>query len=287
MPYSMTAFASQTRQFDWGTATWELRSVNHRFLEASFRLPETVRDQEMLLRDQLRNKLNRGKVDCQLQLRQSALNQAIEVDLELAQQYISAATQISQLLPGSAPLSPLDIMRWPGILQQPEVDSEQLKSNVSELFDETLTQLAEDRQREGEKLATLLNNRLDAMEEQARAVREVMPDIIATQQKKLSDRLAELRSELNPERIEQELVLIAHKADVDEELDRLQTHIGEIRNTINKSGAIGRRLDFLMQELNREANTLGSKSIAHLSSQASVEMKVLIEQMREQIQNIE
>lgn len=287
MPNSMTAFSRQSREFDWGTASWEIRSVNHRFLETFYRLPESVRDLEFQLREQTRKRLNRGKVDCSLQLLLAEQPENADVDLDAAKHCVDAIRQVSELLANPAPVSAMDIIRWPGVIRKSEVDTDTLKSDVLALFLETLETLSADRNREGEKLADIIATRLDAIDQHADEIKKAMPDIIAAQQQKITDRLAELKSELNQDRLEQELVFIAQKADVDEELDRLLLHTAEIRKTLTQSGAIGRRLDFLMQELNREANTLGSKSIAHLSSQTSVELKVLIEQMREQIQNIE
>ncbi|WP_461482545.1 YicC/YloC family endoribonuclease [Porticoccus sp.] len=287
MPSSMTAFARQTIEGPWGSAAWEIRSVNHRYLEPGFRLPETVRDIEMALRELARKHLQRGKVDCILQLNIAQESGHLAVNQALAQQYIAASQQLSGLMDNPAPVSPLDILRWPGVLKEPEIDREQLKHTLLELFGQALTQLAEGRRREGEKLAQLIEQRLDAIAVEVTAVRDKLPLLLAAQRQKILDRLAEVSANLDQDRLEQELVLLAQKADVDEELDRLETHLGEIRRVLKRSEPIGRRLDFLMQELNREANTLSSKSIASDTTNSAVELKVLIEQMREQIQNIE
>lgn len=287
MPSSMTAFARQTVESDWGTAAWEIRSVNHRYLETNFRMPETVREIEMELRELARKHLQRGKVDCSLQLHIAEGTGAIAVNDELVTQCISACEHLSSQMNNPAQVSPLDILRWPGALKEAEVDREALKTTLAELFEETLKQLSEGRQREGGKLKTLIEQRLNAITEEVDKVRHQLPLLLAAQKQKIIDRLQDVSESLDADRLEQELVFLAQKADVDEELDRLNTHLTEIRRVLTRKEPIGRRLDFLMQELNREANTLASKSIASDTTQSSVELKVLIEQMREQIQNIE
>ncbi len=286
MPSSMTAFARQTIECDWGTAAWEIRSVNHRYLETNFRMPETVRDLEMELRELTRKHLQRGKVDCSLQLNIVAGTGNVAVNQAVTQQYITACEQLAKQMHNPAPISPLDILKWPGALQEPEVDHEALKQALMSLFEDTLKQLAEGRRREGEKLKTLVEQRLDAISTEVRTVRTKLPELLAAQKQKIIDRLHDTGANLDADRLEQELVFLAQKADVDEELDRLDTHLSEIHRVLTQREPIGRRLDFLMQELNREANTLASKSIASDTTQSSVELKVLIEQMREQIQNI-
>ena len=287
MPSSMTAFARQTIECDWGTAAWEIRSVNHRYLETNFRMPETVREIEMTLRELARKHLQRGKVDCSLQLNVAQGSGNIAINDELVTQCISACEHLAQKMGNPAQISPLDILRWPGALKEAEVDRDALKQTLASLFEETLKQLKEGRQREGEKLQLLIEQRLDAIAEEVDKVRQQLPLLLAAQKQKIIDRLHEISDSLDSERLEQELVFLAQKADVDEELDRIDTHLTEIRRVLKRKEPIGRRLDFLMQELNREANTLASKSIASDTTQSSVELKVLIEQMREQIQNIE
>lgn len=287
MPSSMTAFARQTIECPWGTAAWEIRSVNHRYLETSFRMPETVRDIEMALRELARKHLQRGKVDCILQLNIAQESGDVAVNEPLARQYIAASEQLAARMNNPAPISPLDILRWPGVLKEPEIDREELKKTLLDLFTQSLEQLAEGRRREGEKLGQLIEQRLDAIAVEVTAVRGNLPLLLAAQRQKILDRLEEVCAKLDHERLEQELVLMAQKADVDEELDRLETHLAEIRRVLKRNEPIGRRMDFLMQELNREANTLSSKSIASDTTNSAVELKVLIEQMREQIQNIE
>jgi len=287
MPRSMTAFARNTTDFPWGSVTCELRSVNHRFLETGFRLPETLRQVEMSLREIARKKLSRGKVDCSIQLAFNSTDANVSADLTLAKQYIELAQQLAVQIDNPAAISPLDIMRWPGVLKEQDVESEYLQTAAIETFKVTVSQLLEGRQREGDKLADMIEQRLVGIQEQTTIVRENLPDILAHQRTRLEEKMADMKSQLDESRLEQEMVIIANRTDVDEELDRLDVHIAEIRRVLQSSDSIGRRLDFLMQELNREANTLGSKSIAGVTTQASVELKVLIEQMREQIQNLE
>ena len=287
MPRSMTAFARNTTDFPWGSVTCELRSVNHRFLETGFRLPETLRQVEMSLREIARKKLSRGKVDCSIQLAFNSTDATVSADLTLAKQYIELAEQLAAQIDNPAAISPLDIMRWPGVLKEQDVESEHLQTAAIETFKLTVSQLLEGRQREGDKLADMIEQRLVGIQEQTTIVRENLPDILTHQRARLEEKMADMKSQLDESRLEQEMVIIANRTDVDEELDRLDVHIAEIRRVLLSSGSIGRRLDFLMQELNREANTLGSKSIAGVTTQASVELKVLIEQMREQIQNLE
>ncbi len=287
MPRSMTAFARNTIEFSWGSMTCELRSVNHRFLETGFRLPETLRDIEMPLREIARKKLKRGKVDCGIQVSFNSNDASVNADLELAKRYIDIAEKVAGKISNPAPISPLDIMRWPGILKDQHLEPEILHAAAIQAYSETADQLLEGRQREGDKLAEMIEQRLAGIEKQVDIVRSHLPDILSQQRARLSEKLSELKSQLDEERLEQEMIIIANRADVDEELDRLEAHISEIRLVLKSTDAIGRRLDFLMQELNREANTLGSKSIAGVTTQASVELKVLVEQMREQIQNIE
>jgi uncharacterized protein (TIGR00255 family) len=285
--HSMTAFARRESAEAWGTLVWELRSVNHRYLEPGFRLPETFRFLETGLREQLRNSLQRGKVDFTLQFQPAVNREALAVDAELAQRYVAAAESIQRMLSAPAPLSAADILFRPGVLCESGPDREAVGAAALALFADALAELQAVRQREGAALAQFIAGRLQKMREQAAIVRAALPEILAAQKQKLRDRLAELQGELNQDRIEQELVHLAQRCDVDEELDRLETHIAEVSRIIQGRGAVGRKLDFLMQELNREANTLSSKSISTVTTQAAVELKVLIEQVREQVQNIE
>ncbi|MCT2529488.1 YicC family protein [SAR92 clade bacterium H921] len=287
MPRSMTAFARNTADFSWGSVSCELRSVNHRFLETHFRLPETLRELEMELREIARKKLMRGKIDISVQVSFNNCNDAISADMTLAKRYIDIAEQVAGQLLNPAPISPLEIMRWPGILKDQEVESEDLQRAARQTFSDTVDQLLEGRQREGGKLGEMIEQRLVGIQSQVAIVRDNLPAILEHQRLRLNEKLESLRVQVDEDRLEQEMVIIANRADVDEELDRLEAHLSEIRRVLTSRESVGRRLDFLMQELNREANTLGSKSIAGVTTQATVELKVLIEQMREQIQNIE
>lgn len=287
MPASMTGFARTTVQDQQGVIHWEIRSVNHRYLEPSFRLPDIFRELEPALRQKLREGLGRGKVDCFLTFQPVEHLSDVDVNLELARQYLDACETVSQLMADPAPISPLDILQWPGVLRHGEADTEALQQAALSGFDEALEQLRQHRRREGESLADHIRQRLNAISAITVQVRKLMPQLLEAQRNRLLTRLEELNVQLPPERLEQEVVLLAQKSDVDEEVDRLDTHVSEIFSVLKRNEPVGRRLDFLMQELNREANTLGSKSLSSQTSQLSVELKVLIEQMREQIQNLE
>ena len=287
MVHSMTAFARNEQATAHGTLSWELRSVNHRYLELSFKLPEGWRQLEPELRDRLRNALQRGKVECSLRLSLQDHNQQLQLNKTLAQQLLDTAHQLRTDIAHAAPIDVLDIMRWPGVMQSGELDGDTITKDLLAAFVDALDDQRANRQREGDELALLIEQRLSSISEIVTDLRARMPEIVSGQRDKLRSRLAELQAELDAERLEQEMALIAQKADVDEELDRLDTHVKEVRRVLKKGGAVGRRLDFLMQELNREANTLSSKAVVAESTQAAVELKVLIEQMREQIQNIE
>jgi uncharacterized protein (TIGR00255 family) len=287
MVHSMTAFARVERAGAHGTLSWELRSVNHRYLEPHLRLPDAFRDLEGALREALRQGVSRGKVECTLCLAEADAGQALQVDRERAAQLIAAAESVAGLIAQAAPLNPLEVLAWPGVLVADAADPQAMNAAALELFGEALAELKNGRAREGAELARLLNERLDAIAGEVAALRGQVPQMLAGQRRKILERFAELRAELDPQRLEQELLLLAQKSDVAEELDRLSTHVGEVRRVLRAGGACGRRLDFLMQELNREANTLGSKAFDPRSTQAAVNLKVLIEQMREQVQNIE
>ncbi|OHC27965.1 MAG: YicC family protein [Pseudomonadales bacterium RIFCSPHIGHO2_02_FULL_60_43] len=287
MIHSMTAFARAEQAGANGTLSWELRSVNHRYLEPHLRLPESFRDLEGAVREALRNGLSRGKVECTLRFSDDNAGKALQVDLERAAQLIAAAESVAGLIKQPAALNPLEVLGWPGVLVADAADPQALNQSALTLFTEALNELKKGREREGSELAKLLNERLDSILEQVVALRELVPQMLAGQRQKILDRCAEMQAELDPQRLEQELVILAQKSDVAEELDRLSTHVSEVRRVLKTGGQAGRRLDFLMQELNREANTLGSKAFDTRSTQAAVNLKVLIEQMREQVQNIE
>ena len=287
MVHSMTAFARSEQATAHGTLSWELRSVNHRYLEPHLRLPEAFRDLEGAVREALRQGLSRGKVECTLRFAEESAGKPLQVDANRARQLIAAAEQVAALIQQPAPLNPLEVLAWPGVLVADSADPQALNAAALKLFDQALGELKAGRAREGAELAKLLNERLDSILEEVAALRELVPQMLAGQRQKIETRFAEMQAELDPQRLEQELVLLAQKSDVAEELDRLSTHVSEVRRVLKAGGAAGRRLDFLMQELNREANTLGSKAFDPRSTQAAVNLKVLIEQMREQVQNIE
>ncbi len=287
MTRSMTAFARQESQQAWGTLTWEVRSVNHRFLEPHLRLPEQLRELEGALRETLRKRLSRGKVECMLRFVPEEQAQTLQVNEAFAKQLLAATEQMEQLMPVSQTINPLDLLRWPGVLEDVQIDMEEVKREALQLFNKALADLQAGREREGKELAGLIEQRLDAITLVVSDVRTKLPQILQNQRNMLRSRVADLGVDLDPQRLEQEVVLLAQKADVDEEMDRLDTHVQEVRRILKQKEPIGRRLDFLMQELNREANTLSSKSIVTDTTQSAVELKVLIEQMREQIQNIE
>ncbi len=284
---SMTAFSSREASFDWGTLLWEIRSVNHRYLDVNCRLPEKLRSLEPVVRDTVRKKLQRGKVDCTLHfVLRSEANEALEINEVVLQQYLDAVAAVNKRLDTPAATSSLDLLAKPNVIVESELDKEQLVSEATQLFNTALTEHVEGREREGKEMANFICQRLDKIDEHVATIRPRIPEIIDQQKGKLLARLEELKSELDESRLEQEIAYLAQKLDVDEELDRLVTHVNEVKRVLDEGGSIGRRLDFLMQELNREANTLSSKSITSETTLAAVELKVLIEQMREQIQNL-
>lgn len=288
MVFSMTAFARSELSTDQGNLAWELRSVNHRYLEATLRLPEAFRDLEGPLRERLRKHIARGKVECTLRFNPVAdARPDLTLNQPLLDQLIDAAGRISTQLDNPAPINPLELLAWPGVLGGEGREQVDLKAQADQLFDQALEELKQHRAREGAELRELIESRLDSMAERVTTLREMMPSLLAAHRQKLIDRFNEARLELDGTRIEQELVILAQKIDVAEELDRIDTHIQETHHVLDSKTAIGRRLDFLMQEFNREANTLGSKAIDARSTQAAVDLKVYIEQMREQVQNIE
>ena len=285
---SMTAFARQESQGEWGALQLELRSVNHRYLEISPRLPEDLRSLEPKFRERIGQHLARGKVECNLryQAPQSS-EQELPLNLDLVRQLAHASREIDAIIYNPAPINSLEILRWPGVVEALQIDQPQLQAAVLAVLDKALDELNSSREREGASLKALIEQRCDSAEAVVQAVQQRLPAIIDGQRQRLLERLHEIRQHLDPDRLEQEMAMLAQKIDVAEELDRLATHLAEVRRVLNADEPVGRRLDFLMQELNREANTLGSKSIDSETTRASVELKVLIEQMREQVQNIE
>ena len=287
MAHSMTAFARHSANGDWGSAVWEIRSVNNRYLDVNLRLPEELRGLESQFREQIANKLKRGKIDCTLKFKPEIQQESLTINFPLVAQLTAATKEIAGIVYETTALNPLDVLNWPGVLEKTDLDLETTGKAISSLMDETLDTLIETRQREGEKLAEMVESRCKAAAEQVAKIRQQMPVIIQSLNKKLHDRLQEIVDQMDETRLEQEIAILVQKIDVDEELDRLDAHISEVQRVIKQPEQIGRRLDFLMQEMNREANTLGSKSAHMDSTEASIELKVLIEQMREQIQNIE
>jgi uncharacterized protein (TIGR00255 family) len=288
MILSMTGFAAVAAELPGCSLTVELRSVNHRYLDLQLRLPDELRALDAVLREMLTAELKRGKVDCRI-----ALNHALPgattlaVDAKRVAQLRDAAAEVLRHAPGSAPLTVVDILRWPGVLTEPSLLPDALAARAVALVREALADLAASRAREGEKLAAILEDRCRAIETQIERVKPRVPAIHDAYVEKLGARLKEAGLDPDAERIKQELALFATKIDVAEEVSRLSVHIAEVRRVLAAGGSSGKRLDFLMQELNREANTLGSKSVDAELSRAALELKVLIEQMREQVQNIE
>src|SRR5579863_6239814 len=285
---SMTGFARREATGEWGTLVCELRSVNHRFLETGFRLPDELRAAEGELRARLAQKVRRGKVDCTMSYRRpSGVSGSFEVDARALERLLHAAQTVARSLQGPTTLNVLDVLRWPGVLREDGVDGEPLLAAAGALFAATLDELSAARAREGQRLRELLEQRCRALEGLIGAVRIRVPETQARARTRLKERLAELTAGVDQERLEQELALLLQRLDVDEELERLAGHVAEVRRVIGAGEPAGRRLDFLMQELNREANTLSSKSQDLEMTRSAVDMKVVIEQMREQVQNAE
>lgn len=284
MTKSMTAFARSES----GHISWEIRSVNHRYLEVGVKVPDAFRSLEIGLRNKLKARLNRGKIDCQLRIGHSQASEAnLSIDEKLLEDLTGALATIIPKLETVAPVNPLEVLKWPGLLSEPTEDEETIKRTVVELFDAALAQLIEMRSSEGAELRKIILEKLADLRSIVEQAATEAPIISARQRDKMISKLNDLKIEADPGRIEQELVIMAQKSDVAEELDRLNTHIEEVSATLDSREAVGRRLDFLMQELNREANTLSSKAVATNTTIQAVELKVAIEQMREQIQNIE
>lgn len=289
MPRSMTGFARAEATIADTTVIWELRSVNHRYLETHFRLPDTARELESTLREQLRKSLHRGKVEISLSIKSDAAdsNSDLTINLPLLRQLTTAINTVEKEAESLTPSTAIDLLKWPGVMTSPEQDREQLLEGLKSSFNEALKTLVSHREREGAEIKNMIDQRLSGISENVVEVRKILPEIQTAQQQKIKEKLDALNVEIDQSRFEQELVYLLQKSDVDEELDRLDAHVIEVKRALSDKGSIGRRLDFLMQELNREANTLSSKSIVADTTQAAVDLKVLIEQMREQIQNIE
>lgn len=287
MIYSMTAFARQEIKRDWGTAVWEIRSVNQRYLETYFRLPENFRGLENNLREKLRTRLTRGKIECSLRIESAQQIGQLQLNQALAQQVLQSLQWLKSENANEGEINLTDVLRYPGVVEAPQQDLDRISLDLLSGFDALLDEFIAMRGREGEKLQDIIGQRLTAIEAEAAKVRAQMPQILQWQRERLLQRFEEVQVQLEPQRLEQEMILLAQRVDVAEELDRLQMHVKETQRILNKGGAVGRKLDFMMQELNRESNTLASKSINADVTASAVELKVLIEQMREQIQNLE
>lgn len=285
---SMTAFARSTADLDAYQAVWELRTVNHRYLEINPRLPEGYRHLEPTVREQARGLLQRGKLDATLRVTEAGNGaSALQLDPEVARAVTDLGTEAQHEFGTAGPLTTVDLLQWPGVVRARALEAEEAQRRLSEALETAFRDLVTAREREGESLEAMLQERLRGVEEGIAHIRERLPQVRQGFRDRLEERLGELRERVDPDRLEQELVMFLQRSDVDEEMDRLTTHVAEVRRTLEEGGTVGRRLDFLMQEMNREANTIGSKSPDAAISQAVVDLKVLIEQMREQAQNIE
>jgi len=288
MLHSMTGFARESVETDIGTLTWEIRAVNHRYLDVQFKLPDDLRPKEQMFRQQASAALGRGKVECALYFRRAVHQDSeLQVDKGLVELIGHRISELTAKLPNVAAANPIEILRWPGVVLQNDVDTEPLFERAGDLLETALAAISGMRANEGTRIAEMLESRCADIEGIAKSVRERMPAVLDAIRSKQKERIDKLDIKADPARLEVELALVAQKLDVDEELDRLGSHLVEIRDALRSKKPVGRRLDFLMQELNREANTLGSKSADAATTKAAVDLKVLIEQMREQIQNIE
>ncbi len=288
MTASMTAFARNQMATNWGQLSWEIRSVNHRYLDISLRLPEPLRSAEEAIRERINQQLARGKIECYLRFQvDSHQPGSMVINSQLVDKLTEMANEVEKRIHESSSLGVTDILSWPGVITDGGIDYSSLTINAIDLLDDALQELIKNRLREGERLAEMVRQRLTGIIEQIETVRSFLPEIIAAFRQRLESRLNELKESFDPGRLEQEVVIFASKSDVAEELDRLASHITETQHALASKKPAGRRLDFLMQEMNREANTLGSKSSDIRVTKASIELKVLIEQIREQIQNIE
>jgi uncharacterized protein (TIGR00255 family) len=284
---SMTGFARRERQFPWGSLAWELKTVNHRFLEMGCRLPEEFRVGEAEFRQRVAASVRRGKVECSLHFRPAVVAGALEVDSELLASLTERVKAIAVQAGAAARIDVLDLLRWPGVIHDGTRDPAPMVAAAHALLAEALAELARFRDSEGGRLRDALEQRCAGLVEFAARVTDRLPEVRARMRAKLLERIATLVADVDQDRLEQELAILAQRLDVDEEIDRLRGHVTEVRKTFTDQEPAGRRLDFLMQELNREANTLSSKSQDIETTRAAVDMKVLIEQMREQVQNIE
>lgn len=288
MIHSMTAFARAQTQGPWGSAVCELKSVNHRYLEIRIHLPEALSELEQPMHDYLRRQVKRGKLECYFRF-QAGNNQdlPLQVDLVLAKRLIEANLEIAKFLPGTSSVNTMDVLQYPGVIQSRDADFVGVHQGLMHLLETAVEDFLATREREGEGLKNIFLQRLDALQEELTKAKERIPMILQSQRERILKHLSEAQLEMDKQRLEQEMIMFSQKIDVTEEIERIETHVVEVRRVLKQGGLIGRRLDFLMQELNREANTLGAKSVDVDTTRASLEMKVLIEQLREQMQNVE
>jgi len=285
---SMTAFSRNESQGDWGSAIWEIRTVNHRYLDISFRFPEEFRGLEQQFREKISQYLSRGKVEANLKYQPGVgTRPEIKLNSEVLSALSKATTSVESEFSKIGSINPLHVLQWPGVVLESDLNMESISSPIIDCLDGALSELVSARQREGSAIAKMLDDRLKQMKEHVDSVQKRLPEINQQQRDKILAKINDIKVEPDNERLEQELVYYAQRIDVSEELDRLSTHIDEFHRIIGKGGAVGRRFDFLLQELNREANTLASKSVDTTQTHCAVEMKVLIEQLREQVQNLE
>lgn len=288
MTASMTAYGRTEESSETGHITWEIRSVNHRYLELNIRLPEELRMLETRVRKRISSKLKRGKIDCSLRFDANEVSgNGLSINKDLANSLVKSAESIQSSISNPVTLNAMDVLRWPGVINRDMIDAESISDSLLKQLDITLESVVETRLGEGEKLQAMILERCDNIATLLKTFKEKLPEIQQILRDRLTDKSQELSIELDKDRLEQEILLLVQKSDVAEELDRLDAHLGEVRQVLQKNEPVGRRLDFLMQELNREANTLGSKAANLDYTNTSVDLKVLIEQMREQIQNIE
>lgn len=288
MIFSMTGYAVATAELDTGSLSLELRSVNHRYLDLQLRMPDELRALEPMLREHISARISRGKVECRINLHTRASAQTgSSIDLDVVKQLSAWSAQVRDVLPAAGELSIAEILKWSGVTESPSISNDALHTSVATALQQALQDFTAARQREGEKLASFLLERVEGIEQLRLAVAPRIPGAIAAYESKLRARLLEALGSEDDERVRQEITLFASKIDVDEELSRLHTHLAEVKRVIAKGGIVGKRLDFMMQELHREANTLGSKSVDTEVSRCAMDIKLLIEQMREQVQNIE
>lgn len=287
MTYSMTAFARKEHSYDFGTLQIEIKSVNQRYLEPTFRLHETVRPMEMKMREALKQKVKRGKLEVNVRFHVATGEQGLDIDEGRLSAVTKALAKIQATVENTAQVNPVELLQYPGVLIDAELDTEAVHAELLKLFDVALEDFLAGRSREGAVLADAIRERLTEITAIVAEIRAEVPEWVQTFRANLREKAQNLGVELDADRLEQEVVLLAQKADVAEELDRLDGHVKECLGILKQKGAVGRKLDFLMQEFNREANTLGSKSTKESITRHAVQLKVLIEQMREQVQNIE